>query len=154
MGGGSIIIINNDAKFTAAFNFIVMNPLIEGGAKVVTVDGDPGGTTKYGVAQKFHPGVDVANLTQEEAEQIHHNEYWLAAGCDHLPWDMALCVYDCAVNQGVSVAVELLHHFQTSIGYMAARAVKYGEKGPTFEKFKEGWEIRLFRVFHQALQGP
>lgn len=152
MGGGDgVVIVGGNEKFIAAFNFIVMNPLIEGGDKVTT---DSGGVTKYGVAQKFHPNVDVANLTQDGAEEIHHKEYWLAVGADHLPWDMALCAYDCAVNQGLGVAVALLHHYQTSIAFMAARAVKYGEEGPTFEKYKEGWEIRLFRVFHRALQGP
>lgn len=152
MGGGDgTVIVTHDQKFQAAFNFIVMNPLIEGGAKVVT---DTGGVTKYGVAQKYHPTVEVANLTQEGAEDIHHKEYWMPCGCDHLPWDMALCVYDCAVNQGPEYAVGLLQHHQTATSYMATRAVKYGEEGPTVEKYKEGWEIRLFRVFAKALQGP
>ena len=152
MGGGDgVIIVSGDEKFKAAFNFIALNPLIEGGAKITS---DSGGVTKYGIAQKFHPGIDVANMTQEVAEDIHYKEYWLAIGCDILPWDMALCAYDCAVNQGRSVAIGFLHHYQTSIAFRAARAVKYGEAGPTFEKFKEGWEIRLFRVFHKALQGP
>ncbi len=38
---------------------------------------DPGGLTKYGVAEKYNPGVDIANLTQAEAEQIYHDNYWV-----------------------------------------------------------------------------
>ena len=61
---------------------------------------DPGGLTKYGIAQASHPGIDVANLTEDQALHIYYNEYWLAHSCDKLPWPVSLVVFDGEVNQG------------------------------------------------------
>ena len=37
---------------------------------------DLGGETKFGIAKRFHPGIDIKNLTREHAEEIYKNEYW------------------------------------------------------------------------------
>ena len=42
----------------------------EGRGKVHSVAGDPGGTTKWGIAQRYHPDMDVASLTEEKAREI------------------------------------------------------------------------------------
>jgi lysozyme family protein len=70
---------------------------------------DPdGGLTKFGIAQKQHPGVDVATLTREGALAIYRSEYWDKTGASSLPWPLSLLLFDGAVNQGVTVAAELL----------------------------------------------
>ena len=53
----------------------------------------PGGTTKYGIDQASHPGVDVANLTQDQAVAIYHQE-WLAHNLDALPDKLAIAAFD------------------------------------------------------------
>jgi hypothetical protein len=54
----------------------VLNDL-EGGATVVPYSQADGGTTKYGVAKKFNPDVDVANITEADAARIARQRYWL-----------------------------------------------------------------------------
>lgn len=80
----------------------------EGGARVTNYSYDPGGLTKYGIAKKFHPSVDVANLTLEGAEAIYHSEYWLPSGAQGYAEPLALNVFDAAVNLGVPRAKALL----------------------------------------------
>ena len=41
---------------------------------------DPGGETKYGIAQRDHPGVDIAELTMDGAVVILRTEYWTYDG--------------------------------------------------------------------------
>lgn len=48
----------------------------EGGGKVHNYAWDSGGLTKYGISQKNHPKVDVANLTEAEARKIWRDNYW------------------------------------------------------------------------------
>ena len=61
---------------------------------------DPGGETRWGIAKRFHPDVDIKNLTREGAEAIYQKEYWEAAGCDDLPAPLDIAVFDSAVNPG------------------------------------------------------
>ncbi len=55
---------------------------LEGGEKYTDDAQDPGGPTKYGIAQNYHEEVDVKNLTEEQAFQIYYDEYWLPANLD------------------------------------------------------------------------
>lgn len=69
---------------------------------------DPGGETQYGISKRAYPVLDIARLTVEDAIAIYHRDYWLAASCDKLPADVAPAVFDAAVNQGVSRAIQML----------------------------------------------
>ncbi len=88
---------------------------------------DPGGTTKYGIDQQSHPGVDVANLTLEQAKEIYREGEWALCRCDELkaPWDMV--IFDTAVNLGVARAVVLL---QKTVGHPSAPLQRDGVIGP------------------------
>jgi lysozyme family protein len=37
---------------------------------------DRGGETKYGISKKYHPDIDIKNLTVEQAKEIYRKEYW------------------------------------------------------------------------------
>jgi len=67
---------------------------------------DPGGTTRYGIDQRSHPGVDVEHLTLEQAKQIYFDGEWSDCRCAELmaPWDLA--IFDTAVNVGSSRAIK------------------------------------------------
>ena len=69
---------------------------------------DTGGLTKYGIAQNKNPGVDVENLTWQDALRIYETEYWDKCGAEFLPPAIALAHFDCAVNLGVSQAGKIL----------------------------------------------
>lgn len=82
---------------------------------------DIGGFTKYGIAQKAHPEVDVRNLTLEDAKRIYYKKYWLPNRCDQLPFKIALFVMDMAVNSGNSAAGKAL---QRCVNLVQADAAK------------------------------
>lgn len=69
---------------------------------------DPGKETKFGISKKFHPKVDIKNLTKEQAASIYYNEYWILSGCDKLSWPINAVVFDTAVNCGVVITKNLL----------------------------------------------
>lgn len=59
---------------------------------------DPGGETKFGIAKRYHPNIDIKNLSLEQAKDIYYTEYWLPSGCDNVPFPMDICLFDSAVN--------------------------------------------------------
>jgi len=78
----------------------------EGG--LVDHPADPGGLTNFGISQRAYPGLDIRNLTREQAAAIYHRDYWLPVKGDELPPEVATVLFDMAVNMGVSRAVRLL----------------------------------------------
>lgn len=80
----------------------------EGGEAYTNDPRDPGGETKFGIAKRSHPDVDIANLTHDQAADIYRREYWTLCRCDELPPALALMVFDTAVNQGVAFASKTL----------------------------------------------
>jgi len=36
---------------------------------------DPGGETKYGISKRAYPGLDIKNLTEEQAKEIYRQDY-------------------------------------------------------------------------------
>ncbi len=69
---------------------------------------DPGGTTKYGIDQRSHPGVNIAKLTKAQAIEIYRNDYWTRAQCDALPDGFAEACFDIAVNNGLGQSAKML----------------------------------------------
>lgn len=86
--------------------------------------------TNFGISACAHPNEDIKNLTRERADQIYFEEYWLAAGCDKLPFPLNMIVFDTAVNFGVTNAKSYL---DTSGGdpllYIALRLRGYRKSG-------------------------
>lgn len=61
------------AEAERAFDFIQE---FEGGGKLHTIPGDPGGTTKWGFSQRANPDVDIENLTRGKALKLFRERYW------------------------------------------------------------------------------
>lgn len=80
--------------------------LHEGG--YVNDPSDSGGETKYGISQRSYPHLDIRALTREQAAEIYRRDFWGPAGCPLLPDDVAIKVFDTAVNMGVRQASKLL----------------------------------------------
>lgn len=92
--------------FSKAVKF-VLSDRIEGGYTV-----DTGGPTNMGISERFLRSIgdrrDVRALTREDAIELYHQHFWRPIYGDDMPDDLALCVFDCAVNQGVGAAVRNL----------------------------------------------
>lgn len=134
---------------------------------------DPGGRTIYGITERDHPDLWKAGTpTIEQAAARYLRDYWGPAQCEGLPYGVALCLFDCAVNQGPGTAAKLLQQAagvtaDGKIGAMTRAAIaknpqavilkmqelrirKYA-KLQTWPTFGEGWTIRALRVLAEAL---
>jgi lysozyme family protein len=77
---------------------------------------DPGGVTNLGVTQraweawKGEPVTEeeMRNLTPEMVTPFYREMYWDKARCDDLPEGVDYCVFDAAVNSGVSRSAKWL----------------------------------------------
>lgn len=137
------------SDFDRAFAFVVGE---EGG--YVNDPRDPGGETKYGISKRAYPTMDIQNLTVEAAKVIYRRDYWDRLQLDNRPYGPALCIFDCGVNQGVTLAQRLLNQVATSsqpfiIAFQAERAIRYAMLG-SFQTFGRGWMRRLLRVTVEA----
>lgn len=107
----------------ASFDIAVALVLAHEGG-LVTLPGDPGGTTNFGIDQRSHPTVDVAALTREQAIAIYHDEYWMS-WMDVEDQHLANCLLDCAVNQGVSTAYNIFTRARTLRQFQVERLMHY-----------------------------
>src|SRR6266705_5431314 len=148
--------------FEQAVTFVLAR---EGGYSSNADGADSGGETNYGISKRAYPDLDIKALTPEVAKGIYRRDYWWKCQCDALPVDLAFAVLDCAVNQGVSVAVTLLQECAphlTADGvmgpktlaaaksvsvseYLTKRALRYVYTF-NFSKFGAGWLSRLFQL--------
>jgi lysozyme family protein len=90
-------------SFELAFEHVIGH---EGG--YVNDSRDPGGETKFGISKRAYPGEDIKNLTKERAFELYRADYWSRIRGDELPDGIALCLFDYAVNSGVSQAIRTL----------------------------------------------
>ena len=90
---------------------------------------DVGGETQFGISKRQYPDLDIKSLTREQAIEIYRRDYWEPLRPLLLPARLRLCVFDAAVNQGITRAVRML---QGAVG-----AKQDGVLGPqTFEAAK------------------
>lgn len=127
---------------------------------------DPGRLTRFGIAQRYHPDVDVSRLTVEQAKAIYRQEYWDRARCAEFPHPIGIALFDAAVNQGVTKAVRQLQlalrvHPDGIVGdetldaakralpyellddFQSYRALAYSEGN---QVFRRGWFRRQFKL--------
>jgi lysozyme family protein len=69
---------------------------------------DPGGETKYGVAQKANPEILVRYLDLEGAMRIYYEKYWLKGRCDDMPFPLSAMHFDGCINHGVGRANKII----------------------------------------------
>lgn len=131
-------------SFDAAFDVVVG---IEGG--YVNDPHDPGQETKFGISKRSYPQIDIANLTLDQAKALYLRDYWHLCKCDEMPQDLALAVFDAAVNQGPGTALKLKALSANLIEFQAERALRYVQS-PDFARYGRGWMRRLFKVTIEA----
>ena len=135
---------------------------------------DPGGLTNYGISQRSYPALDIAALTLSEAQALYRRDYWQPLHGDLLPPGLDLLMLDCAINQGVVTAIQLLQQAlriqdDGLIGpktlsaaavampglldaFTAERALRY-EFNRNEAVFGRGWYRRLLRMHRHAWAG-
>ena len=147
---------------------------VEGG--YVNDANDRGGETKFGISKKSYPHLNIANLTVERAAAIYKQDFWDVCKCDEMEAEMAVVVFDAAVNHGARRASMFLQQLVNSkmdgvigdktlaslrkylsrrsadrvvIQYLTLRAQFYHDivRGDSSQaKFLKGWFTRLFSL--------
>lgn len=87
--------------FDEAFERVIGH---EGG--YVNDPADRGGETKFGISRRAYPQINIAALTLADAKTIYRRDYWDLCACAAMPRELALAVFDLAVNAGRYVAVK------------------------------------------------
>lgn len=137
----------DQVEFSEAFDKTME---LEGGGTLHSNPNDPGGLTKWGVSQRAHPEVDVANLTKEEAEFIAREDYYEAVGGDALPPELRWHVFDMAYNAGVNRASMQLQQAINKYHLTIGKDYLYvdGRVGPkTLEAVSRLQPDKLVRLF-------
>ncbi|HEX8400526.1 MAG TPA: glycosyl hydrolase 108 family protein [Allosphingosinicella sp.] len=126
----------------------VINDL-EGGAKVVHYSHADGGTTKWGVAAKFNPGVDVAALTQDQAIGIAVKQYWFA-GLSGADPDVAAVAFDAGYISGTKIGKRILAQAggdaERALALYRAHLNRIADTVPGKAKYKKGWNNRVDKL--------
>jgi RHS repeat-associated protein len=106
------------------------------------VSGDSGGLTKYGIDQRTHPKVDIANLTQDQATLIYWDSYWQKYHCGDYSYPTGELLFNARQNGGprTSAIVNLLPYdiIQAQMQYYQNIA----DRKPGRQKFLNGWTNR------------
>lgn len=94
--------------FNKIITFVIKN---EGG--YVNHPDDPGGETNFGITKRYHPNVDIKNLTENDAIEIYKKEFWEKYPFQKIN-DFLICrkFFDMSVNMGYKQAAKLLQKGQ------------------------------------------
>lgn len=114
---------------------------------------DPGGETKYGIAKRSHPDVDIKNLTVEDALSIYRRSYWEPSKADKLPAEIRLPYFDGVVNMGQSRMVKVLQKACNHKNRKGTQLVVDGRIGRKTIKASENLEserLKSFRLLYYA----
>lgn len=140
--------------FDARFSSIIGDLLNREGG-LVNDPKDPGGLTKFGIAARYNPGVDIRNLTKDQAAQIYFDKYYRPSGAHLIEDDLlAELHFDAAVNQGVGAAKWFLNKSGGDVNqYASLRELAYrGDQSVPrsirstpagFQRFGRGWLNRI-----------
>ncbi len=139
-------------EYTEKFNKLVQFIFDREGREHENNPADPGGETHFGISKKSFPNLDIKNLTEEQAKEIYYNNYWLPMNCDSYDTKLALAIFDCAVNQGVGMAKQILTELHPSIltveNYLLKRLRHYFnlcQKNPKLFAFLKDWCLRVIK---------
>ncbi len=129
---------------------------------------DPGGLTKWGIAQRSHPSVDIRALDKLDALMIYEREYWKPCRGPDLPTGLDLVSMDGAVNSGPARSIKWLQRAlmvkaDGKAGPKTLKAARVAARVPaikracatrmgflqglrTFATFGRGWSRRVAEV--------
>jgi lysozyme family protein len=135
---------------------------------------DPGGETRFGIAKRSYPSVDIKNLTREAAIEIYRTDFWGRVQGEKLPPSFAFQALDAAVNHGIGNSVRWMQRAagvadDGNIGPMTLAAIDRSEtpdlvlnfnaerlefyaKLTTFDTFGRGWTRRIAANLRYAAQ--
>jgi hypothetical protein len=129
---------NAPGGFDHAVETVLKN---EGGYNPSDMNGQP---VNFGINQGANPGVDVRNLTREQAKQIYHDKYWVPSGAENLPANLQTPYFDVYIRNPAEAKKALdqsggdpAKFMQISNNYFQSLARK-----PNGQKYAHAWAVR------------
>lgn len=109
------------------------------------------GPSNFGINATANPGVDIKNLTKEQAIEIYRAKYWTPVVSllpENAPDELVRQVFDTSVNMGPGTATSMLDKSGGDLSlFVEARRQRYQdiyEANPEKNgKFLKGWSSRL-----------
>lgn len=156
------------ANFQTAIQVLFQH---EGG--LVTDPNDSGGTTNFGICQRWNPDLDIPNITQAEAETYYFTKWWKEYKLDQINDDDLACyMLDHGVNTGMAAVTCVVQRAIGAVvdGIMGPNTIalinaryfpgmlsviqtglwvhyqKIIEDHPGDAKFRDGWYTRCFEL--------
>lgn len=111
---------------------------------------DPGGETNFGITKASYPNLDIKNLTPDMAKSIYFTDYWLKSGAQTLVTGLDLMHFDCAVNEGLGVARQILAISRGDVAEYATQRIMRYVANPQFERYGLGWIRRVTAALKAA----
>jgi lysozyme family protein len=124
--------------------------------------------TNFGISAAAYPALDIAHLTQADAEAIYRRDYWSAISGDEFSLPLAFVAFDAAVNAGPRRAICWLQQAanvaadgvlgpatlaalkagdaQTLAREALARRLEFSSHLPTWSVFGLGWTRRVLSL--------
>ena len=142
------------ADFNAAFAFVLQHEDSTRSGKVTV---DAGGRTRFGIAEKFHPGLPEeffsgpAEDALAEAERIEEREYWVAMRLGEVEnQNVANKLFDMGVNMGVRQAAFYAQRAVNALVAMDAQVAEDGVIGPrTLAAINTADPIAYYRLLRE-----
>ena len=147
-----------------------LNPVDSGNWTGPNCTGELKGT-KYGIAARFFPHLDIKNLTVEQARRIYFEKYYLRMNLQGIHDELAvLQMFDFGINAGKGIAIrtaqrivnvkadglcgqittEAINHFPNFSAAYIQRRLEYYKKlvdqKPQYKIFYKGWTNRVFHT--------
>lgn len=107
--------------------------------------------TKYGISAAAYPDLDIGRLTLADAAALYRRDYWARVGGDALPAGVDLCVFDAAVNSGVSQAkvwnaATYDDHPTARIHAFCAKRLSFLHGIKLWRTYGTGWAARVAKI--------
>jgi len=156
-------------EFKEAVKFVILD---EGG--YVNHKNDKGGETNFGISKRSYPGLDIKNLTVEEATRIYKEDFWVHSSVEKIPYELRYQFFDMCVNHGANRATKILQSAVrvTEDGVIGAKTIeklkgldnisvaqermeffiRIVKSNPSQIAFLEGWGNRCFKVLKRCVK--
>jgi len=130
--------------------------------------------TKFGISAAAYPALDIANLSEAEAQAIYRRDFYAPLHGDVLPLPVAMVAFDAAVNAGMRRSVCWL---QEAMGLPAdgvlgpktlavlsntnmlalarealVRRLDFYSRAPGWANFGQGWTRRVIALAGEILR--
>jgi lysozyme family protein len=113
---------------------------------------DPGGRTIWGISARYFPEVvkELWDLPKEEslarAKEFYLKEFWLKNHCDTLEEQLAIAVFDSAINPGPGACAQFLKLGKDWQGLLFFRINHYASGAK--DKYLRGLVNRSVALWH------